>query len=185
VNDSATLTGDNVASATGTVTYNVYSNATCTNQVGTANTESITTAGTVPSSSPITLNTPGTYYWQATYSGDGLNGTSASACGAEVETVTSASPCAANLTPYLLNATFKNGSFTGEFCVNSKGFGTYTQGTVSGSGSVNVVHGTTVISAYGKNLALLGAIAGTHSLFFELLPSPIKSGTFTLTANKW
>ena len=37
--------------------------------------------GVIPESSPVILTTPGTYYWQATYSGDGLNGTSASTCG--------------------------------------------------------------------------------------------------------
>jgi hypothetical protein len=42
---------------------------------------SITTPGVIPESSPVILTTPVTYYWQATYSGDGLNGTSASTCG--------------------------------------------------------------------------------------------------------
>ena len=36
-----------------------------------------------------TLTTPGTYYWQASYSGDPTNAASTSTCGSEVETVTS------------------------------------------------------------------------------------------------
>ena len=45
----------------------------------------------MPASSPVTL---GTYYWQATYSGDPSNIASVSTCGAagEVETVTPAAP---------------------------------------------------------------------------------------------
>jgi hypothetical protein len=46
-------------------------------------------AGAVPASSPETL-APGTYYWQASYGGEGANEPSASTCGAEVETVTPA-----------------------------------------------------------------------------------------------
>jgi hypothetical protein len=92
VTDSATLAGENASSGTGTVTYVVYSDAACSIAVHSGTAESITTAGTLPASSPVTLNAPGTYYWRATYSGDGLNGTSASTCGpaGEVETVTSA-----------------------------------------------------------------------------------------------
>jgi hypothetical protein len=48
------------------------------------------TNGSVPGSTAVTLSTPGTYYWTASYSGDPSNGASASACGAETETVTSA-----------------------------------------------------------------------------------------------
>jgi hypothetical protein len=51
--------------------------------------ESITTAGTLPVSQSVGLSTPGTYYWQAVYSGDSSNDGSTSSCGSEVETVTS------------------------------------------------------------------------------------------------
>jgi hypothetical protein len=78
----------------GTVTYNVYSDAACTHAVSTGTAELMTAPGTLPASSPVTLATPGIYYWQATYSGDGLNGTSVSTCGltGEVETVTPKAP---------------------------------------------------------------------------------------------
>ena len=89
VSDAVTLTGSNADEATGTVTYSVYSDAACTDEVGTADPVAITTPGVMPESSPVTLTDPGTYYWQASYSGDGLNGTSASTCGPsdEVENV--------------------------------------------------------------------------------------------------
>ncbi len=89
VSDTATLSGANASTATGTVTYSVYSDSGCTTAVSTGTAQSITTPGTLPASSAVTLSTPGTYYWQASYSGDSANAASMSACGSEVETVTS------------------------------------------------------------------------------------------------
>jgi hypothetical protein len=93
VTDTATLSGTNASTATGTVTYDVYSDAACTVAVSTGAAEPITTPGTLPSSSPVTLSTAGTYYWQASYSGDADNAPSTSACGTtgEVESVPAAS----------------------------------------------------------------------------------------------
>jgi hypothetical protein len=88
VTDSATLSGANASTAGGTVTYNVYSDAACTKLVGPAGGGTVS-AGALPSSSPEALSTPGTYYWQASYSGDSANAASSSACGSEVETVSS------------------------------------------------------------------------------------------------
>jgi hypothetical protein len=87
--------------------------------------------------------------------------------------------CASGLTAHVLNASYRNGSFTGLFCVNTEGSGTYTQGTVSGWGSVTTVRGTTIVGAFGKNLLLRGATNGTRSGFVEV--APLKAiGTFTL-----
>jgi hypothetical protein len=98
VTDAATLSGTNAATATGTVTYNVYTDSACTTLAsgGGGTAETITTAGTLPPSAPVTLSTAGTYYWGVTYSGDSSNQTSSSTCGTggEVETVTSASSTA-------------------------------------------------------------------------------------------
>jgi hypothetical protein len=89
VTDAATLTGEHVASATGTVEYKVYSDNECTKLV--ANAGSVEVSGpSAPSSNPETL-APGTYYWQASYSGDELNKPATSGCGEEVETVEGAS----------------------------------------------------------------------------------------------
>ena len=89
--------------------------------------------------------------------------------------------CTAGLHPHLLNASYATGTFTGLFCVNAKGFGTYTQGILTGFGWVTIVKGTTAIAALGKNLFLVGATKGTRSSFLELAPTPIKFGTFTLS----
>jgi hypothetical protein len=89
VTDAGTLTGTNAASATGTVTYNVYSDSACTKLVSAGTAEKFK-AGTVPHSAPEKFSASGSYYWQAVYSGDANNGTSESPCGSEVETVPSA-----------------------------------------------------------------------------------------------
>ncbi len=93
VTDQASLTGVNASTATGTVTYNVFSDANCQNAVSSGPHQSITTPGTLPASAPVTLTNAGPYYWQAIYSGDGTNNGSNSTCGpnGEVETVTSTS----------------------------------------------------------------------------------------------
>jgi hypothetical protein len=86
VTDSATLSGANTATATGTVTYRVYSDRDCEESAG-ATSKVTVTAGSVPASSAVTLSKSRTYYWQASYSGDTNNAPSRSSCGSETETV--------------------------------------------------------------------------------------------------
>jgi hypothetical protein len=82
VHDSATLTGA-TANAGGTVTYRVYTNATCDSPDPIdAGTKTVTN-GVVPDSDPITFNTAGDYYWQAVYSGDANNNGATSLCTSE------------------------------------------------------------------------------------------------------
>jgi hypothetical protein len=101
VTDTATLSGTNASTATGTVTYDVYSDSACTVAVNAGKPETTTTPGTLPASDPVTLSTAGTYYWRASYSGDAGNGPSTSACGTagEVETVAPVS-CGSAATGY-------------------------------------------------------------------------------------
>jgi hypothetical protein len=84
-NDAAVLSGKNAATATGTVTYRVYSNKACTALVATSAGRPVS-KGKAATSALETL-AAGTYYWTASYSGDGRNAPSASGCGAEVLTV--------------------------------------------------------------------------------------------------
>jgi hypothetical protein len=85
VTDHATLSGESASMATGTVKYAVYSDSECTKLVETAG-EVVVTAGSVPSSLEKKL-AAGTYYWQATYSGDSSNLKSTSECGSEITVV--------------------------------------------------------------------------------------------------
>ena len=87
VTDQATLSGTNASEATGTVTYNVYSDSHCSDLVSGGTSEPITTPGRLPASAPVILDNAGTYYWQASYSGDTYNSSSTSSCGSEFETV--------------------------------------------------------------------------------------------------
>jgi uncharacterized membrane protein YgcG len=113
VTDSATLSGTNAASASGTVAYSVFSDSGCKTAVSTGSAQNITTSGTLPASAPVSLTSTGTYYWQASYSGDTANLPSTSACGSEVETVTkSTSPQPTKLTTSLLGAAI----FGGKWC---------------------------------------------------------------------
>jgi len=89
VGDLATLRGHNAPEAGGSVIYAVYSDGACTNLVAAAGTVNVT-SGVVASSSALVLAS-GTYYWQASYSGDAGNAPGKSACGEEVLTVTTGS----------------------------------------------------------------------------------------------
>jgi hypothetical protein len=92
ITDTATIlgpTGATATGATGTVAYNVYSDAGCTAPVRTAGTVTVS-GGNAAASQAISLAV-GTWYYQAQYSGDTANLPSKSACGAEVVTVAPAS----------------------------------------------------------------------------------------------
>ena len=86
--DTATLMGTAARFATGTITYAVYSDSACTIFANPPTTVAITSTGYIPSVR-VVLSSPGSYYWQASYSGDSSNYASASTCGpeGEVETV--------------------------------------------------------------------------------------------------
>jgi len=97
--DQATLSGPNASSAGGTVTYTIsilsifrfsffqfgFFSFWWWQPVADAGTVPVTN-GSVPPSNQVTLR-PGTYFWQASYSGDALNGASQSTQGAEAEIV--------------------------------------------------------------------------------------------------
>jgi hypothetical protein len=85
VSAGASLAGADIASATGVVFYKVYSDAECRNEVANAGSVAVS-GGAVPGSSQEVFG-PGTYYWQASYSGDATNRRSASQCGTAVEQV--------------------------------------------------------------------------------------------------
>src|SRR5665213_1309305 len=85
VTDSAGLSGANAATATGTVSFGVYSDSACKTLVTAAGSAKLS-AGNAGPSSPEAL-APGTYYWQAHYGGNNENQGVSSACGSEVLTV--------------------------------------------------------------------------------------------------
>jgi hypothetical protein len=86
--DKATIAGAHAAGASGTVTYGLYSSSSCaaSSQVF-SSTGNVTGGVAGPSAGLTTGLAPGTYYWEAAYSGNSTNDPSASACGSEVLTV--------------------------------------------------------------------------------------------------
>jgi outer membrane protein assembly factor BamB len=83
VTDTATVSGG--ASPTGTVTFRLFSNDTCTSQVFTSTNN---LSGGTATSGAFTPAAPGTYYWTAAYNGDANNNTATSACNEANESVT-------------------------------------------------------------------------------------------------
>jgi hypothetical protein len=91
--DRATINGVNAGFATGTVTYGLYSSSSCTppSKVFDGGTTAVSGGVAAPSAGVSVALAPGTYYWQASYSGNegSIQGTrgnvaNASACGSEV-----------------------------------------------------------------------------------------------------
>ena len=77
----------NSNTATGTVSYRVYTDENCTTLFANAGTKTVTN-GQVPNSDPVIFNQAGTYFWKASYSGDGQHNAASSSCDDEVLTVT-------------------------------------------------------------------------------------------------
>jgi uncharacterized repeat protein (TIGR01451 family) len=84
--DTATLSGG-TSNAGGTITFRLFSDSECFNQVGSDVTVPVDGADDQDYPSPsITVNAPGTYYWVAIYSGDLPNNpASSSTCGDAAE----------------------------------------------------------------------------------------------------
>ena len=84
MHDSATISGA-TATAGGTISYKIYSNNTCSTLVADVTPANNTVVnGVAPDSNSRQFNSAGTFYWQATYSGDGNNtGPVSSTCTSE------------------------------------------------------------------------------------------------------
>ena len=179
--DTATLSGG--YDPAGSITFTLLSGATV------LDTETVSVSGNGTYSTPHGYaippgtGTPGSYYqWDASYSGD-TNNQGATDNGAVNERVTVTSPCAAGQTFHFLTATVKapGTDFTGYFCVNAAGSGTYVQGGAHGTGMILTSGSATYMAASGTGLALLGQKSPTIDTFTETAPLPMKTGTFTLT----
>ncbi len=155
VTDSATLSGTNASTATGTITYSVYSDLACTMVVSTGTAEMITTPGTLPDSSPVSLSSAGTYYWQASYSGDANNGASTSACGSEVESVSGA--------PTTLTTTLSGGGKSGTSITVPPNTAVTDSATLSGANATTAT-GTVTYSVYSDSACTMPVSTGTAEM---------------------
>jgi hypothetical protein len=116
--DTAALTGG--SNPTGSITFTVYSDSACTNQVFTS-TNPI--SGSAATSNSFTFTTSGTYYWEASYPGDANNSPASSLCGAsgEILTVNSALKVSVSANP----STIDNGQISTLMATASGGSGSY------------------------------------------------------------
>jgi CSLREA domain-containing protein len=85
IHDTATIKDLVDPAGTGTITFTLYSDAACTIQVFTYTTPGIPGDGSYPSGD-YTTTAAGSYYWIASYSGDGNNNPTATHCGDRGET---------------------------------------------------------------------------------------------------
>ena len=137
IKDQATLSGTNASKATGTVTYSIYADKECKELVTKAGEVSVS-GGSVPASSEVKLTAGAVYYWQAVYSGDELNGGSASPCGKEIATVKATTS---------LKTSLSGGGKEGEEITVVEGTGVKDQATLSGTNASKAT-GTVTYSIY-------------------------------------
>ena len=132
VHDSATLSGAST-NAGGTVTYNLFTTSSCAGTPKLISSVTVT-AGVVPSSGNIPINSTGTFSFNATYSGDFYD-QSASAC--EPLTVNRASP---SLSTTLSSNTITVGTTASDTATITSGFFGPASGTPFSSITGNVTY---------------------------------------------
>ncbi len=161
--DTATLSG--ATNATGTVTFILFSDAGCTNQVFTSTNP---LGGATATSDPFTPAAAGTYYWTAAYSGDANNNAATSPCGAANESVV--------IAPFIAPAPTRTitGDFTGPLTVNAGESVLLTNARVVGPVTVNPGGALTVVNSQISR----GIVANAPS-FFSVCGSQVSAPTAT------
>ena len=143
VTDHATLSGADAPQATGKVTYKVFSDNKCANEVASAGTVNVA-EGKVPDSEAKTL-APGVYFWQASYTGDEHNNGSMSACESEVATV-EGKPSR----PTILMTSLSGEGHTGDSITVKEGAAVSDNATLTGE-NASKAGGTATYKVYSDN----------------------------------
>src|SRR5262249_14586628 len=150
----------------GTVVYKVFSDNQCTTLFTGAGSVNVTN-GTVPDSNSVQFNAAGTYYWQASYSGDGDNKPATDGCPSETLGVAKNSPTIATT----LSAT-------------SVAIGTFVHDSSALTGATSDAGGSVTYTVYKDN-ACTNSIAsgGTKTVSNGIVPDSNavqfnKAGTF-------
>jgi hypothetical protein len=174
VTDIARLSGKNAATATGTVTFTVYGDASCTTVVASAGKVTVGSGKAV--SAAKTLPKPGAYYWQASYSGDSKNLPSETECGSEIEEVL------AGPQPTTLSTELEGEGRKGARIAVKEGAGVADTATVAGSASASA-SGSVAYDIYTDSACThLLESAGTKSVAAGKAPS---SDSKALTAGTY
>ena len=184
VHDSATLAGA-TADAGGTVAYTVYTDNECTSKFADGGTVTVTN-GSVPNSSSVTFNKPGTYYWQASYSGDANNTSALGKCTDEQLVVAPLIDLAVTKTGSPSPSTLGSGNITWTMVVTNNGPDTATGVTISDPVPVDntYVSATTTQGSCTGGAILncsLGTIPAGGTVTITLVTTPGVAGTVTNT----
>lgn len=128
VTDTAVITGTNASTATGVVTYTVFADAGCTQQIRAfgVGTDIRAVAGGLAGASGAVALPLGTYYFRATYSGDETHAPAQSTCGGEVMTVAVPPPPPPPNSSFTITSIVSNpnGTVTITFVPSQSGSGT-------------------------------------------------------------
>ena len=155
ISDGASVTGGD--SPTGTVTFNLYSNNSCTGPALFSDTENLVSGSST--SADYTVTATGTDYWVATYNGDSHNNTASSSCSAEPVAVGQLTPTvtvgsSANPAPRPGPVTYK---------VTVTGVSGFTPtGSVTVSDGTNSCDITTLSAGFGK--CVITESAGSYTV---------------------
>jgi hypothetical protein len=179
--DTATISGA-LGTPTGTVTYSLWTNNTCTTAAtaptfsGGGNTATVTIAanGTIPPSPTLTFNSPGTFWWQAAYSGGGRNGPATSSCTSEPLVVQKVQPTIAT-TPSATPIVIGNGASFSDTATISNGF----------FPSGGIAPGNVTFTLYGP-FASAGAVVCTSATFTSTVAATrVNDSTATATSGSF
>jgi hypothetical protein len=157
ISDSATLSGA-TANAGGTITFRLYSDASCQNEINTGLTPVTVNGNGSYGSGNYTPAAVGTYYWIASYSGDANNEAASGACGDPNE-----SSLVGRITPQIATAQriFPQDSATISGGSNPTGTVTF---SLYGPSDPTCA-GT---AAFSETVALVGGTAATNNTTFSV-----------------
>ena len=133
------------------------------------------TAGTVPPSTAVSLSSAGTYYWQASYSGDANNAASVSSCGSEAEVVVVPRPMPTRIVTMLHGGTLETGWWNDDIIVVPSDTAVTDSATLSGA-NVSSAGGTVTYTVYADKLCVPGFVRNGLSSC-----TPTVVGTETVT----
>ena len=185
--DQAILSGANASVATGSVTYDLYSNSTCTKLVAAEGTGAVTSGQPAPSKAIGAALAPGRYYWKVTYTGDVSNEAASSTCGGEVLTVTApaGAATAAAATAATVTLTLRvAGPYSVHLTITAIARGGRTRSLTLATGSLRLAHSgnaTLKLALTGAARSLLSK-GGGHLNAILTLKTKTPHGTFTTTA---
>jgi hypothetical protein len=164
VKDTAGLTGG--YQPTGTITFTLYANTTCSGPAADVETAPVSGNGDYTTPTGVTPAAAGTYEWTARYGGDLHNSPAASGCGSEQVTVTPASPTLSTSTTALalLGSTVTDTATLtgGDHPTGTIGFALYTTANCSGQPASTATVTVTGDGSYGPPTGFTPTAAGAY-----------------------